>query len=61
MVKSVEVNITYCSTDNIIGGYFTNLLQGYKFIFKGKILNMQIRNYVTVPTIGDILQGYSED
>ena len=22
---------------------------------------MQIRNYVTVPTIGDILQGYSED
>ena len=58
-VKSGEVNIKYCPTDDMIGDYFTKPLQGAKFSkFKGKILNVQVNCDGPVPTSGVVPQEF---
>ena len=61
-VKYGEVNLYYCQTDNMIGGYFTNPLKWDKFRkSKDKILNIQISYDAPVTTSGDIPQQCYED
>ena len=51
-VKSGEVSIKYFPMENMIREYFINPLQGSKFRkINGKLLNIQISNDGTVPTL----------
>ena len=41
-IKSKEVSVEYCPTDEMVGDYFTKPLQGLKFReFRRAILNLQ--------------------
>ena len=48
-VKSKEVNIKYCPTDLMDGGFFTKPLSGDKFkVFRRAILNLVDNNQQAV-------------
>ena len=52
-VKSREVNIKYFPTYEMIGGYFTNPLQGAKFRkFRDQVLILKSSNDISTPTDG---------